>query len=75
MGFRHANGCFRFGGGFSDFVALISTVILTEKMKGPEFFFFSCFSDFINISPQVLSFSLGKKRLDLSTFSIFEGTQ
>lgn len=36
MWFRHASGYFRLGGGFSDFVALISTVTLTERMKGRE---------------------------------------
>lgn len=44
--FRHASGYFRLGGGFSDFLALSSTLTLTERMKGPEMRFFSVFQWF-----------------------------
>lgn len=44
--FRHASGYFKLGGGFSDFVTLISTVTLTERMKGPEINFLCVFQWF-----------------------------
>lgn len=39
-GNKSASGCFRLAVVFSDFVAPISTVTLTERMKGPEIFSF-----------------------------------
>lgn len=41
MWFNHASGYFRLGGGFSDFLALISIATLIARMKGPEINFFS----------------------------------
>lgn len=40
MWFGHVSGCFMLVVVFSDFVAPISTVTLTERMKGPEIFSF-----------------------------------
>lgn len=73
---KHTNGYFRLIGCFSGAVALGSTVTLIARMGGPEmnsFLVFVCMN-FTNISLQMLSFCLGKKRVDL-TLSFSEEAQ